>query len=238
MQFDDRRSFLQRAGTVLLGSTTLAVAGTGRSQETNVSTGQDRGAEVTPIEDLAREHGLLNRLLLIYDDVNRRLSNGKTFDPMLLFKSADIIRRFIEDYHEKLEEDYLFPRFDKAGKLTDEVAVLRQQHNAGRTLTSQIIQLSNSNLLNNATVRKKVQDLTMAFVRMYRPHEAREDTVIFPALRSIVSPNEYDSLGEDFESKEHQLFGSEGFDGILDQVVSIEKAMGLYDMRQYTPRSE
>jgi hypothetical protein len=36
---------------------------------------------------------------------------------------------------------------------------------------------------------------------MYRPHEAREDTVLFPALREIVSEQEFGALGEDFEKK-------------------------------------
>jgi hypothetical protein len=50
------------------------------------------------------------------------------------------------------------------------------------------------------------------FVRMYEPHEARQDSVLFPEFRKIVSRHEYDSLGEDFEKKETQLFGGEGFE--------------------------
>src|SRR5207302_4790012 len=42
------------------------------------------------------------------------------------------------DYHEKLEEDYLFPRFEKAHKLVDLTTVLRAQHQAGRRLTDRI----------------------------------------------------------------------------------------------------
>jgi hypothetical protein len=30
-----------------------------------------------------------------------------------------------------------------------------------------------------------------AFIRIYRPHEAREDTVLLPAFRTIMTPNEY-----------------------------------------------
>lgn len=45
------------------------------------------------------------------------------------------------------------------------------------------------------------------FIRMYEPHEAREDTVLFPAMRSIVSRHEFDALGEDFERKEHHCLG-------------------------------
>ncbi|MFV4137395.1 hypothetical protein ACNJNN_21205, partial [Mycobacterium tuberculosis] len=36
-----------------------------------------------------------------------------------LNESAQIIRRFIEDYHGQLEEQYVFPKLEQAGKLTD-----------------------------------------------------------------------------------------------------------------------
>jgi hypothetical protein len=38
---------------------------------------------------------------------------------------------------------------------------------------------------------------------MYRPHESREDTVLFPAIRSLMTAKEYDDLGEQFEDREH-----------------------------------
>ena len=46
-----------------------------------------------------------------------RLNAGQPFPPEVLTSGADLTCRFIEDYHEKLEEDYLFPRFEQAGKL-------------------------------------------------------------------------------------------------------------------------
>ncbi len=74
------------------------------------------------------------------------------------------------------------------------------------------------------------------FIRMYEPHKAREDTVLFPALRTIISANEYAALGEDFEKKEHELFGAEGFEGIVDQVAGLEKTLGIYELAQFTPQ--
>ena len=56
---------------------------------------------------------------------------------------------------------------------------------------------------------------------MYNPHEAREDTVLFPAFRGIVSAHEFDSLGEDFEKKEDELFGDDGFEKMVDKVAQI-----------------
>lgn len=225
--FDTRR-------TALL-STIAAGAGLIWAQDKQTKPGEGE-EEVSPSEDLMREHGLLNRVLLLYDDGLRKLEAQKQPDTSVLSGGADIIRRFIEEYHEKLEEDYLFPRFEKANKLTDLVRVLRQQHQAGRRLTAQILQLSSSKASHEASGRQQLAESLRLFIRMYRPHEAREDTVLFPALHQIISRNEWDSLGEDFEKKEHQLFGKEGFEGMVEKVAGLEKAAGLYELAQFTPR--
>jgi hypothetical protein len=86
------------------------------------------------------------------------------------------------------------------------------------------------------------EDLILAealekFICMYEPHESREDTLLFPAFRGIVTPHEYDALGEDFEKKEHQVFGEDGFEKMVDRVAAIERDLGIYDLDQFTPRS-
>ena len=74
------------------------------------------------------------------------------------------------------------------------------------------------------------------FIRMYNPHEAREDAVLFPAFHKIVTPHEFDSLGEDFEKKENELFGADGFEKMVNKVAGIEKRLGIYDLSQFTPK--
>jgi hypothetical protein len=34
-------------------------------------------------------------------------------------------------------------------------------------------------------------------------------------------------LGEEFEKKEHALFGNDGFEKMVDRVASIEKSLGI-----------
>jgi hemerythrin-like domain-containing protein len=148
--------------------------------------------------------------------------------------SAAIIRQFVEDYHEKQEEDYLFPRFKKANQLTELVNVLLQQHQAGRTLTDKIMHLSKTSPITENDSKQLLDALT-AFNVMYRPHEAREDTVLFPAFRKIVSSHEYDSLGEEFEKNEQKKFGEDGFATMVGKVADIEKQLGIYDLTQFTP---
>ena len=74
------------------------------------------------------------------------------------------------------------------------------------------------------------------FIRMYRPHEAREDTVLFPSLHKIVPAKRLKELGEQFEKEEDRLFGEEGLEKTVDQVAAIEKQLGIYDLPQFTAK--
>lgn len=196
---------------------------------------KDEGQKVSPPEDLMQEHGLLNRVLLIYDYCRMRLINKENFPIEALSKAAGVIRTFVEDYHERQEENYLFPRFKKANELTDLVNTLLQQHKAGRILTEQVLQLAKSSNKTDTETQKLIQVLA-SFNTMYRPHEAREDTVLFPAFRNLVSGHEYDSLGEEFENNEHKLFGNGGFERMVAKVADIERSLGIYELSQFTPR--
>jgi hemerythrin-like domain-containing protein len=228
-----RRDFLRVIGTGGIGIFLTASIANGYTHP-GVSK-QQKEEEVSPIEDLMREHGLLNRILLIYEEIMHRLAVKKPdVQPYTLKNSVEIIRQFVEEYHEKLEEDYLFPRFEKAGKHVDLVKVLRRQHQAGRNITEKIISLSTEATFKNRKDRSRLNDALRQFIHMYRPHASREDTVLFPALHSIVTTNEYDALGEEFEKKEQLLFGEEGFFKMVDKVAGIEKTLGIYDLSTFT----
>jgi hemerythrin-like domain-containing protein len=183
-----------------------------------------------------REHGVLKRVLLVYGEAIRRIDANQDLPPDPILDAARLVRSFVEDYHEKLEENFLFPRFRKANTLVELVDVLLRQHQGGRKLTDVTIRLANLNALRDAGGKRQFRDSLEQFIRMYSPHEAREDTVLFPAFRKIVSKSEYDALGEDFETKEHELFGQDGFEKMVDQVAKIEKSLGIYDLDQFTPR--
>lgn len=231
-QKDQRREFLRNGLLITMsGFTGLALFNSCHSDDEM----KEEGQEVSPPEDLMQEHGVLNRILLIYDHCRDLMANKQTFPMETLSGAAGIIRSFVEDYHEKQEENYLFPRFRKANQLTGLVDVLLQQHQVGRIVTDQIIQLSRLQNISEGENQQLIHLLT-DFNSMYRPHEAREDTVLFPAFRKIVTRNEYNSLGEEFEDNEHKLFGKDGFEMIVSKVEGIEKTLGIYELSQFTPK--
>jgi hemerythrin-like domain-containing protein len=230
---NDRRQFL-------LATTTLGVTGIGPLAAACADEKGDKKdqpqEEVSAIEDLMREHGVLNRILLIYEEGMRRLRAREDVPPEVLHKPALLVRKFVEDYHEKLEENFIFPEFEKRKKLTDLVKVLREQHQAGRRVTDVVLRNAAPERFRRDDARRELVRSCEAFIRMYRPHEAREDTVLFPALHKLIPAKQMKDLGEQFEKEEDRLFGEEGFEKTVEQVAAIERQLGIHDLSQFTPK--
>ena len=226
-----RRRVLGSAG-FLIGAGLLSGA-PAIARETLRKKGAD--ADVTPPEDLMREHGILDRVLLIYEAGVRRLGDGEEMDPAVFTQSAEIVRDFIENYHEKSEEEHLFPRFRKAGRMVPLVDVLETQHLAGRKLTERILAAAPTSHRERAQ-REAMTGAMQSFIRMYRPHAAREDTDLFPTLRSLVTTQEFEDMADAFEKKEHELFGADGFEKFTKRVAEIETQIGIHDLDKFTPQ--
>jgi hemerythrin-like domain-containing protein len=227
-----RRRFLQEAMGV---GTALALAVRARDGGAKEATKETKDEDdVSPTEDLMREHGVLRRIMLVYGEVMRRIAANQEVKPDPVAHAAKIVRAFIEDYHERDEEEFIFPRFQKANKLTDLVATLVQQHQAGRRLTADIERLATAPSLASASNRHALAESMRQFVRMYEPHAAREDTVLFPAFAHLISEKELHKLMDIFEQKEKALPLGD-FEKMVAEVTSIEKALGIYDLAQFTP---
>jgi len=177
-----------------------------------------------------REHGVLRRVMFLYDEAAQQL-DARGAPPLdALAQAAGIVRRVIEDYHEKLEEKFVFPRMEKAQKLTDLTAVLRKQHVAGRDVTARIVALCKGG------DPRALSESLRVFNRMYRPHAAREDTVLFPAFHDLLGHKAYAELGEKFEDEEKKQLGHEGFEGAVAEIAKLEEQFGMADLDRFTPR--
>ena len=181
-------------------------------------------------EDLMREHGIAQRLFLIYEAGIRRVGAGEDIEPAIFTAAGEIMRDFIHGYHEKSEEEQIFPRFKKAGRMVELVDTLIAQHAEGRKLTDEFLQVAAAP--NTEEKRKKLIDSMKATIALYRPHIAREDTDIFPTVRSLVPPKEFDEISEALEKAEKDKFGADGFEKIAKKVEAIEKRIGMHDLAE------
>ena len=171
------------AGAILIGCN----KGAPESKETKVAN-EGAEAEVTATEDLMREHGILRRALLVYQETATRLTTGTSIPAGPLQKTAKLFRDFGEEYHEKkLEEVYIFPPVKKAGGAAGGYAdVLIAQHQRGREITDFILATTAGPNISSSNVKSFAAALE-SLVRMYEHHAAIEDTVVFPAWKQTIT---------------------------------------------------
>jgi hemerythrin-like domain-containing protein len=226
---------MDRRRLLAAGAAALAVGGVRTKAALAAPSSRQEVSSPPPDVDLMAEHGVLKRVLLIYQEAVRRMGNGQPPPIAAIHSGAEIIHDFIESFHEALEEGYVFPRLRSAGVLVGTVDTLLLQHGRGRELTQLILQDATAARLSSTAVRERVTSAMSVFVRMYQPHEAREDTVVFPAYRNLVGPQELDELASTFADLQTRQFGMGAFGTVVDRVAGIERSLGIYDLNQFTP---
>lgn len=228
-------------GGVGLAGLTLGSSGALAAQDLASPTGR---TQPPATEDLMTDHGLLKRILLIYREASHRLRTGDTLDPNTVFHSAQIVHDYIESFHEGIEEGFIFPTLVKTNTLADTVRTLLVQHDRGRKITVAIIGATSAMAMNGmptapglrtAAGRAQVAGWLDAFVTMYEPHEAREDTEVFPAFRQVTTDRQFALISEQVAEAQHRDYGDNAITHFLEQIAGIEKQLGIHDLSSFTP---
>ncbi|KKS68496.1 MAG: hypothetical protein UV38_C0001G0037 [candidate division TM6 bacterium GW2011_GWE2_42_60] len=191
--------------------------------------------EIPLTEDLMREHGIISRVCLLCENGIKRIDNHEDFPAAVFNDVLHIIESFIEDYHEKLEENYIFPLFEKNKIEVALVKTLRDQHNKGRKMRGKLQKIIEGKRILSWRIKGEIKHLLWQFITMYRPHAAREDTVLFPQIRSLMSEEAFKELGEKFDDLERESLGEGGFETTVQSVERIEKQLGIYQLEQFSP---
>jgi len=192
--------------------------------------------EVGAVEDLMREHGVLRRVFMVYQESAPRLRRDPAkVDARALHEAAQLFRAFGEEYHEKkLEEAHIFAAVKKAGgPAAGYVDVLKQQHDRGRQITAYVLSATRSGKIAGADADPLARAFG-AFQIMYANHTAREDTIVFPAWKDALSEHELAEMSEKFEDIEKATFGKDGFEDAVKSIGRIEEALGVSDIAQFT----
>ena len=212
--------------------------GNNNDEGSNKEEGGDEpvGATTTATEDLMREHGILRRALLVYQESALKLrDNTAAVPPDALEKTAQLFRAFGEEYHEKkLEEAHVFPAVKKAGGPAAIFAdVLTLQHARGREITDYVLSVTAAEKMTWRSSADLVKALE-SFVRMYEHHAAVEDTVVFPAWKATMDAKQLDEIGAKFEEIEQEQFGEDGFEAAAKRMGEIEESLGMAKLEMFT----
>ena len=225
------------AGAILVGCQQRTGDGaTNQAAKSDEQAAEDAGAVVSATEDLMREHGLLRRALLVYQESAAKLKLDPASVPTeALEKVAQFFRAFGEDYHErKLEEAFIIPAIKKTQSQASTFAdALLAQHARGREVTDYLLSVSKNASITSASAAPVINALE-SFVRMYEHHAAVEDTIVFPAWKASVGSKELEELAIKFEEIEEEQFGEDGFEAASKRMAEIEESLGLSNLDMFT----
>lgn len=229
---------LAGASALVIGcrGTTSSTGGATNDDGKEPAAGEAVPVQVTATEDLMREHGILRRALLVYQEsVVKLRQDPASFPIAALEKTAQLFRVFGEDYHEKrLEEVYIIPTIRNTPSAAAAYAdVILAQHTRGRQITDYVLAISQGERVSTNQVEPLAQALE-SFVRMYGHHAAIEDTVVFPAWKAATGELEREEVSEKFEEIETEMFGPDGFESALKRMEQIEASLGLTNLDMFT----
>lgn len=180
-------------------------------------------------EELFREHAVLRRLLIVFEECARVTRVGGRYDARIAHDAAKMFAHFGAGYHAKSEEKFIFPLFART-QFAVVADNLRRQHVEATGYVKRIIELAAAG--NQAALAPVMQD----FCLMYRRHTAHEDVVLFSNLRGMLGQHGHHglrSLGERMEEFEVEVVGPDGFEAALEELHSYEEPLGLTSEQLY-----
>lgn len=218
-----RRKFIALAGSAGAGIIAAGCSSSDKIKE-----------EGTAIELLDRQHGLLHRSVSILEEVRGGMDARMDLPPEIIQGTVEVIRRFLVDFHQKVEDKHLFPAFEAAKKMGGLIGVLREQHEAGTQLVEVLRQLAAGFSAKDLEKRRTMASGIHKLSRMYRAHADREDTVLFPVFRQVVTPKAYDLVNAEVRKAEIQAGGMSAYEEAVQKLSGYENMLGIGDLSAFT----
>jgi hypothetical protein len=238
-----RRGFVSSVTTLAFAGCASApderfeVPGRGkRWPESSLRTGSRQRDPASPGEALMRQHGMIGRVLLVYEETARRLADEGAslelpFRPDAGFvtvsgvvrSAAHLIRTVVEEHHEAAEERLVFARLKEAGRSTRLVDALLDQHRRGRALTDAILRRVEESRAgeHDAALAALLRD----YSRLSRAHAAREDMLLMPSFKATLDGVAYRDVA--YELTHERPFSDDGWPTIEADIGAMEAALGM-----------
>lgn len=158
---------------------------------------------------LQQEHELVVPFLDALEAAARRLesrqqTSSTPLRPSFFLDASEFISCFIDGCHHTKEEGLLFPALEAAGvpQLGGLMGEILAEHDECRRLSLQMRACAERLASGDAGSRATLAWNTLAFIRLIRPHLAKEESALFPFADKKLSPDQQRDLGEEFERLE------------------------------------
>lgn len=177
-------------------------------------------------EASALGHGPIERILLVCEEALRRRPGRPSIPVDVVMRACELTGRYVERYHQSLEEGFVFPSIEKCGDLSSAVRTLREQHEQMRKLTDHVMglckEVSPGDLDSGLTLAQGLSRLVL----LYRTHLALEDDVVLPAFLEELANHR--NLSEPYMKAARRLAGASALKDMAARLGLLEQELSRF----------
>jgi hemerythrin-like domain-containing protein len=142
------------------------------------------------IDELGREHRLLESMVTVLDAAAARLAAGGEMPPALIAELLAAFAFHVDQNHVVKEEQVLFPALEAHG-VQPNIAVITAlvaQHEAGRVYRRELAALCARMAQGDGTARTEFPTLAREYIALLREHMRIEDEYFYSLADGAITP--------------------------------------------------
>jgi hemerythrin-like domain-containing protein len=153
------------------------------------------------IDELGREHRLLESMVAVLDASAARLAAGGAMPPALLAELVAAFAFHVDESHVIKEEHVLFPALEAHGVQRNiaVITALTAQHEAGRVYRRDLARLCAKMVEGDASARLEFPVLAREYIALLREHMRIEDDYFYSLADGMMPPEADEELCALFE---------------------------------------
>ncbi|WP_252178909.1 hemerythrin domain-containing protein [Endozoicomonas sp. 4G] len=180
------------------------------------------------IDRLVKDHEHLLRLLdcLDYEVSGYRDDSEHTPKVWLILDALDYLHHYPDCFHHPLESRLLSrlrPRLTDASQRAV-MAEVEAEHKEIRQLTTSLIERFNALAMDQIIPVNQLLADYQKYVELQRTHIRKENRVLIPAMKAILTEEDFSQVGEALKGTPDPLFGShtwESYENLYQFVVEV-----------------
>jgi hemerythrin-like domain-containing protein len=191
------------------------------------------GDDMGPIEELEQEHELIGRVIGAAGVLAEKLAVGCEVEAQLLLDMVEFLHIFVGQCHHGKEEQYMFRLLESRGIPSGgcPLAALRHEHQSGSGLLEQfsaaVGEYRRTPVGNLEPLLRALQGLT----DLYPGHIWKEDFLLFPMSRKVLSSEDQRTISEGFRRIEAEIGPDvhHAFEDLAARIIAAAALVGTGD---------
>jgi len=166
------------------------------------------------VDDLQHEHRVIELVLTGLEWLARRAQSEQRLNRERAERALEVLRNFADRCHHGKEERHLFRMMEARGMSRESgpLGVMLHEHTLGREHIRAMVEALPRAAEGEAAALAAFADRARAYAELLRQHIRKEDSVLYPMAKRLLSEDDAQRLLTDFEAVERDEMGEGAHD--------------------------